>query len=63
MTWVRKLPGGGVLAAQPDQAAEDDVHLVRAADIDVVPDQLLKEDPPADRPVQRHGGGELGLLD
>src|SRR6266851_4343624 len=55
--------GGGVLAAQPDQAPEDDVHLVRAADIDVVADQLLEEDPPAHRPVPRHGGGELDLLD
>ena len=29
----------------------------------VVADQLLEEDPPGDRPVQGHGGGELDLLD
>jgi hypothetical protein len=37
--------------------------LVRAADVEVVADQLLEEDPPGDRPVQGHGGGELDLLD
>ena len=56
-------PWGGVLAAQADLAVEDDVHLVRPADVDVVADQLLEEDPPGGGPVQRHGGGELGLLD
>ena len=43
-------PWGGVLAAQPDLAAEDDVHLVRQADVDVVADQLLEKNrPQADR--------------
>src|SRR5579859_6688218 len=56
-------PWGGVLAAQADLTVEDDVDLVRAADVDVVADQLLEEDPARDGPVQRHGGGELGLLD
>jgi hypothetical protein len=46
-----------------DHPAEDDVHLVRAADVQVVADQLLEEDPPAHRPVQGHGGGELDLVD
>jgi len=52
----------GILAA-PDLAAEDYVDLVRPADVDVVADQLLEEDPPRQGPVQRHGGGELDLLD
>jgi hypothetical protein len=63
MTWVRKLPGGRVLAAAADLAAEDDVDLVRAADVKVVADQLIEEDPPGQRPVQGLGGGELDLLD
>ena len=56
-------PWGGVLAAQADLAVEDDVDLVRPADVDVVADQLLEGDPAGGGPVQRHGGGELGLLD
>ena len=56
-------PGGPVLAALPDGAAEDEVHLVRAADVEVVADQLLEEDPAVQRPVQGHRGGELDLLD
>ena len=55
-------PGGAVLAALADHPAEDDAHLVRAADVEVVADQLLGEDPPGDRPVQGHGGGELDLV-
>ncbi|MGO8959090.1 MAG: hypothetical protein ACLQFR_17240 [Streptosporangiaceae bacterium] len=31
------------------------------ADVEVVPDELLEEDPPADRLVQYLGEGELGL--
>ena len=54
-------PGGAELAALPDGPAEDDAHLVRAADAGVVADQLPGEDPPGDRPVQGHGRGELGL--
>jgi hypothetical protein len=61
MTWVRKVPGGAELAVLPDHPAEDDVHLVRAADVEVVADQLPGEDPPAHRPVQGHGRGELDL--
>ena len=45
-------PGGAELAALADGPAEDDVHLVRAADVQVVADQLLEEDPPGQRPVQ-----------
>jgi hypothetical protein len=55
--------GGAELAALADGPAEDDAHLVRAADVEVVADQLLEEDPPAHRPVQGHGRGELDLLD
>jgi hypothetical protein len=56
-------PGGAALAALADHPAEDDVHLVRAADVQVVADQLPGEDPPGQRPVQGHGGGELHLVD
>src|SRR6266566_7580298 len=56
-------PGSAALAAAADLAAEDDVHLVRAADVDVVADELLEEDPAGQGPVQRHGGGEFDLLD
>jgi hypothetical protein len=63
MTWVRKVPGVRNLPRCRDGPAEDDVHLVRAADVEVVADQLLEEDPPGDRPVQGHGRGELDLLD
>jgi hypothetical protein len=56
-------PGRLELAALADHPAEDDAHLVRAADVEVVADQLLEEDPPGDRPVQGHGRGELDLLD
>jgi hypothetical protein len=56
-------PGRAELAALADGPAEDEVHLVRAADVQVVADQLLEEDPPAHRPVQGHGGGELDLVD
>jgi hypothetical protein len=39
-------PGGPVLAALADGPAEDDAHLVRAANVEVVADELLEEDPP-----------------
>ncbi len=45
-----------------DLAVKDDAHLVRAADVDVVADQLVEEDPPGGWPVQDLGGGELDLL-
>jgi hypothetical protein len=46
-----------------DLAVEDQAHLVRAADVEVVADHLLEEDPARQRPVQHLGEGELGLQD
>jgi hypothetical protein len=46
-----------------DAAAEDQADLVRAAEIQVVADHLLQEDPPGDRPVEHLGEAELRLHD
>jgi hypothetical protein len=46
-----------------DSAVEDQADLVGAADVEVVADHLLEEDPAGDRAVQRLGQGELGLQD
>jgi hypothetical protein len=43
--------GSRVLAAQADLAIKDDVDPVRAADVDVVADHLLEEDPARHGPV------------
>jgi hypothetical protein len=42
---------------------EDQRHLVGAADVEVVADDLLEEDPTRDGFVQHLGQGELGLQD
>ena len=44
-----------------DPPGEDEPGLVRAADVQVVADDLLEEDPPGDRLVQHLGQGELRL--
>src|SRR5258708_28865356 len=44
-----------------DPPAEDEPHLVRAADVQVAADHLLEEDPPVPRPIRHLGRGELGL--
>jgi hypothetical protein len=46
-----------------DAAAEDQADLVRAAEVEVVADHLLQEDPAGHRPVQHLGEAELGLHD
>ena len=53
----------GVLAPALDAPVEDQGNLVRAADVQVVADDLLEEDPPGGRRVQDLGEGELGLQD
>ena len=53
----------GVLAAALDAPVEDQGDLVRAADVQVVADDLLEEDPPGGRPARHLGEGELGLQD
>ena len=54
---------GRVLATADDLAAEDQRHLVWAADVEVVADDLLEEDPARHRRVQDLSEGELGLQD
>ena len=53
----------GEAALADDPAGEDQRDLVRAADVEIVPDDLLEEDPPGGRCVQDVGEGELGLQD
>ncbi len=53
----------GIPALADEPAGEDQRNLVRAADVQVVPDDLLEEDPPGHRPVQHLGQGELSLQD
>lgn len=54
---------GGPRSLPDDPPVEDQPDLVRAADVEVVPDHLLEEDPPAHRLVQHLGEGELRLQD
>jgi hypothetical protein len=46
-----------------DAAAEDQADLVRPAEVEVVADHLLQEDPAGDRLVEHLGKAELGLDD
>ena len=55
--------GSAVLAAAVDAAAEDQADPVGAAQVQVVADDLLEEDPPGDRLIQHLGQGELRLED
>src|SRR5262249_29857970 len=52
-----------VLASALDAAPEAEAHVVGPANVEVVADQLLEEDPPAHRGVEHLGEGELGLQD
>lgn len=51
----------GVGASAVDASVEDQGDLVGAADVEVVTDDLLEEDPPGYGPIQHLGQGELGL--
>ena len=51
------------LAPALDAPLEDQRDLVRAAEVEVVADDLLEEDPPGGRPAQDLGEGELGPQD
>jgi hypothetical protein len=55
--------GGVVLAAAVDGPAEDQADPVGPAQIEVVPDDLLEEDPPGHGLVEHLGQGELCLQD
>ena len=46
-----------------DGGVEDETDLIGAADVEVVADDLLEEDPTRDRCVEHLGQGELGLQD
>ena len=56
-----ELPGRRAGSLADDPPAEDQPGLVRPPDVQVVPDDLLEEDPPGDRLVQHLGEGELRL--
>jgi hypothetical protein len=58
-----EYPGGRALAAPLDLPGEDEADPVRAAQVQVVADDLLEEDPPAHRGVEHLGEGELRLQD
>ena len=63
ITRVRNRPGVARLPAAHQPPVEDQRDLVGAADVEVVADDLLEEDPPGHRLVQHLGQGELGLQD
>ena len=61
-------PGPGTVPVSREAAAdrtgvEDETDLIGAADVEVVADDLLEEDPTRDRCVEHLGQGELGLQD
>jgi hypothetical protein len=58
-----ELARGAVLTAGVDAAVEDQADAVGAAEVEVVVDDLLEEDPPRHRTVEHLGEGELGLQD
>jgi len=43
--------------------AEDELHLVRTAEVEILANHLLEEDAPRHRLVEHLGEGELGLQD
>ena len=53
----------GAAASAVHAAVEDQADLVRAAGVEVVPDDLLEEDPPGHGSVEDLGQGELSLQD
>src|SRR5260370_1237276 len=55
--------GGAVFAAAVDGSAEDQADAVGSAQVEVVTDDLLEEDPPGDGLVEHLGEGEFGLQD
>ena len=68
MTPVGDHPGAepsrrGARAAAHQAAVEDQADLIGAADVEVVADDLLEEDPTGHRVVEHLGQGELGLQD
>ena len=56
---MRKRPG----VRADDPAVEDQLHLVGAAEVEVLADHLLEEQAAVHRPVEHLGERELGLQD
>jgi len=46
-----------------DLAVEDELNLLRSAEIEILADHLLEEHSPTRRPVEHFRRGELGLQD
>jgi hypothetical protein len=63
ITRVRNRPRGRVGSTAAQLAVEDQTHLIGAADVEVVADDLLEKHPARHRFVQHLGQGELGLQD
>jgi len=63
MIRVRNRPGGGAWPLADQSAVEDQADLVGAAQVEVVPDHVLEEQPAGHGSVEHLGQGELGLQD
>ena len=61
ITLVREPSRCRARAAADLTGVEDETDLIGAADVEVVADDLLEEDPTRDRSVEHLGQGELGL--
>jgi hypothetical protein len=61
ITLVREPSRCRARAAADRTGVEDETDLIGAADVEVVADDLLEEDPTRDRSVEHLGQGELGL--
>ena len=56
---MRKRPGG----VPRDPAVKDQLHAVRPAEVQILPNEVLEEQPAAQRAIQHLGETELGLQD
>jgi hypothetical protein len=63
ITLVREPSRCRARAAADRTGVEDETDLIGAADVEVVADDLLEEDPTRGRCVEHLGQGELGLQD
>ena len=63
ITLVWNRPGVARGPRRIGRGVEDETDLIGAADVEVVADDLLEEDPTRDRCVEHLGQGELGLQD
>ena len=63
ITLVWNRPGVARGPRRIGRGVEDETDLIGAADVEIVADDLLEEDPTRDRCVEHLGQGELGLQD